>query len=118
MIMKAWMMVNQKAMMAKMIKYLETQEVDSMDQEDLVMVMDLKDPEGPIRPVGPVFISINVKHPICPAKDDEDAECHLPHSNGWMNLKGISDDAKYGRFCLILVGDTHLWHHSITHVGQ
>ena len=42
MIMKAWMIVNQKAMMATMIKYVETQEVDSMDPEDLVMVMDLR----------------------------------------------------------------------------
>ena len=44
--------------------------------------------------MAPAFINVHVKCPIFLAKDDEDSESHLLHSNDWMNLQHIAEDFK------------------------
>ena len=52
-------------------------------------------------------MNLHVKCPIFSAKNDEDAESHLLHSNEWMNSQGMAEDVKCGKFCLTLVSDAH-----------
>ena len=49
----------------------------------------LEGPQRPMGPLAPVFMNLYVKWPIFSAKNDEDAESHLLHSNDWMNSQGI-----------------------------
>ena len=71
-------------------------------------------PQGPMGPVVSVFMNVNVKCLILLAKDDEDAESHLLHSNDWTN----SEDVKCSRFCFSLSSGTHLLYESITPVSN
>ena len=43
----------------------------------------------------------------------ENAEAHLLHTNGWMNIHNIPDGLKVGRFCLTLVDEARLWYESL-----
>ena len=56
-------------------------------------------------PLATVFTNLHVKCPILSAKDDEDAESHLLHSNDRMNKQGIREHVKWYMFCLTLDGD-------------
>ena len=102
---KAWMMVKQRVMMATIIRHLDTQLVDYIAKEDLAVVVDLKGLRI-YETMDPVFINLHVKYPVFSAKDDEDAEKNLLQSNAWINSQGIAEDAKCGRFCLTLGSDT------------
>ena len=46
-------------------------------------------------------------------KPDEDVEVHLLYSNDWMNMHHFVDSIKVQRFCLTLLGETRLRHHSL-----
>ena len=46
-------------------------------------------------------------------KPEEDAEAHLLCSNDWMNAHHFDEDIKVQRFCLTLLGEARLWHHSL-----
>ena len=48
----------------------------------------------------------------------EDAEAHLLHSNDWMNAHHFDEDIKVQRFCLTLLGEARLWHHSLEPLGN
>ena len=48
-------------------------------------------------PVTPVFMTLHVKGPIFSAKDGEDTESYLLHSNDYMNSQGMAEDTKCGR---------------------
>ena len=40
-------------------------------------------------------------------------EAHLLHSNDWMNAHHFDEGIKVQRFCLTLLGEARLWHHSL-----
>ena len=54
----------------------------------------------------------NIK-PEFSGKPDEDAEVHLLQSNDWMKAHHFVDGVKVQRFCLTLLGEVRLWHHSL-----
>ena len=69
------------------------------------------EPQGPPGPVTPVFIHFHVKCSMVSAKDDEDAESYVLHSNDY--LQGITDEMKFSRLCLTLRGDGYLKYDSV-----
>ena len=54
----------------------------------------------------------NVK-PEFSGKPEEDAEAHLLCSNDWMNAHHFVEGVKVQGFCLTILGETRLCHHSL-----
>ena len=71
-------------------------------------------PQAPQQPAQPV-VHLNWSHfkPELSGKPDEDAEAHLIYTNDWMTAHHFVKGVKVQRFCLTLLGETRLWHHSL-----
>ena len=51
-------------------------------------------------------------------KPEEDAETHLLCSNDWMEAHCFDEGIRVQRFCLTLLGEARLWHHSLEPLGN